>query len=1597
MQKLNLSHRILVILLALGLFPLAGIAQFAPSAYPSTIPNSHIRNWQVLVPQATPDNVNISVPTSQALLVTNFLDGLGRALQDVSLQGSLATASAAVDLVTPYYYDAEGRQPYKYIAFGANSTGSNTSISDGQFKLDPFQQQTAFYATGSASSPIAGQNETYFYGQTNFESTPLDRPTEMFLSGNNWVGTAGNTTPATRNSKKLQYWMNTATDAVRIWIVNNSTTYGSFASYTSTSTYPANTLTKTISFDEQGNESIEFKDIKGNLILKKAQYTAAADNGAGSDHPGWLCTYYIYDDLDMLRCVIQPVGVQLAQANSWNLSALSGNILNEECYRLEYDLLKRLIVKQIPGAAPVYSVYDTRNRVVMTQDGNLRNNSQWLCHLFDGQDREVMTATVTYSGAFSTLQSAVTTQTTPPTSNSGLQLDLTLPNSTTPSPTTGTFQTLRSITLAAGFSTPSGGPFTATIAPGGADGETSFVSNVVVNLDPIPTGATNLQVLTITHYDDYTGLPSGLSGGLVNSNYSTFLVASAGSPDYAQPIVASAQTKGLVTWTQALVLGTTSQFISTAKIYNEKGTLVQTQTINITGGLDVTTNQYNFSGKLLYTHLSHQNHDGAGQSYQLATKNTYDALQRLVEVDKNFNNTVYKTISKLTYDAVGHPKTKSLGTDPNNSPNPLETLTYDYNIQGWLIGANRIDLATPGAPTNGTHFAFELGFDKPGNNTGQNFSNPQFNGNLAGVTWKSIGDNVPRKYDYTYDPVNRLFTANFVQQNPDNQSWNNSEVNYNVLMGDGANISTAYDANGNIQRMQQWGFLHTSSAQIDDLNYVYYNNGNKLASVTDKATGGTTPTGYTGMYLGDFVDKNTGSNDYGYDANGNLLTDLNKRLNGSTGASLTSGGAITYNFLNQPTQIQVKNDDGSTKGSITYVYDASGNKLQKITVEGTITTTTWYISGFVYQTMINTANHANDYSDLLQYVLHEEGRIRYRPLTGSIPAAYVYDYFIKDHLGSTRMILTDEAYVDVYPPATLEGNINTNGSPNAIYYENNFYTIDPTKVVGNSAATGITPYINKEGGTDPTDAPVNNNPNSVVTANSLQVYQLTSTGSVGVTGLGITLKVMSGDRIDIWGKSYYFQNNASQSNFPVPVGTILSGLLGTPTGVTAERGVGLTDLTGNSALTGLVNGFATDPNRNNNGTGTTPKAYINWILFDDNFQYVMGNYSRVGGPNAVKEHYNDAQLQDIQVTKNGYIYVYVENESPVSVFFDNLQVVHTHGPLVEETHYYPFGLTMEGISDKVPRTSYAANKYKFTGKELQNKEFSDGTGLEWTDYGARMDDQQIGRWHNADPKADKYYNLSPYNYVANNPMIYVDPDGQRIIFVNGYLGFGSPTGGSTYWNGPNSGFVTGAQDFFNDHATPYFTDVDHGMLSDAGDREDAGRQYAEQHYDELTAGMDINKDQFEFVTHSMGAAFGEGMITYLKQRGWKVADAVHIEPFQAADFGANKAPRMKPGTNEPDPSDPGTFVIDYQESDDWVLSNFARSSPGDILNADKKFRVRSNADWQTRHRDPIDRNNGQSFWDFVSNMLDQQINNRALSDFIAAALQANPSIVVTIE
>lgn len=91
---------------------------------------------------------------------------------------------------------------------------------------------------------------------------------------------------------------------------------------------------------------------------------------------------------------------------------------------------------------------------------------------------------------------------------------------------------------------------------------------------------------------------------------------------------------------------------------------------------------------------------------------------------------------------------------------------------------------------------------------------------------------------------------------------------------------------------------------------------------------------------------------------------------------------------------------------------------------------------------------------------------------------------------------------------------------------------------------------------------------------------------------------------------------------------------------------------------------------------------------------------------------------------------------------------------------------MSGISCKAINFGVAENKRLFNGKELQNKEFSDGSGVELYDFGVRQHDPQIGRWNTIDPLAHKRYWATPCNYVQNNPLNRFDPNGLTDYTLN---------------------------------------------------------------------------------------------------------------------------------------------------------------------------------------------------------------------------------------
>src|SRR5882672_2074701 len=166
--------------LVLGLSILHSNSQrTVPTAYGSNAKINYVRTWDASAPEQDANTI-IGRPLKDARQTTQYLDGLGRPLQTVVKQGSLATGTNPTELVNPVEYDSLGREPFQYLPY------AETSASDGLFKTDPFGSQKIFM-----QSQYGSQSETWFYGQTNFEPSPLNRVQENFAAGNSWVGTSG--------------------------------------------------------------------------------------------------------------------------------------------------------------------------------------------------------------------------------------------------------------------------------------------------------------------------------------------------------------------------------------------------------------------------------------------------------------------------------------------------------------------------------------------------------------------------------------------------------------------------------------------------------------------------------------------------------------------------------------------------------------------------------------------------------------------------------------------------------------------------------------------------------------------------------------------------------------------------------------------------------------------------------------------------------------------------------------------------------------------------------------------------------------------------------------------------------------------------------------------------------------------------------------------------------------------------------------------------------------------------------------------------------------------------------------------------------------
>ncbi|CAL2106065.1 conserved hypothetical protein [Tenacibaculum sp. 190524A02b] len=308
----------------------------------------------------------------------------------------------------------------------------------------------------------------------------------------------------------------------------------------------------------------------------------------------------------------------------------------------------------------------------------------------------------------------------------------------------------------------------------------------------------------------------------------------------------------------------------------------------------------------------------------------------------------------------------------------LQIINYQYNNKGQLKQLNNIDNLADDL------FSFKLSYNDVSQNRDRE---EQSTSNIKEFLWRTNNiSNDIRGYTYKYDALNRMVAA---------KGYNNDK--YDV-----ANI--VYDKNGNIKKLQRRGHKDIRVSHfglMDNLKYIY--SGNKLIKV-EELSGGSINTG--------FIDNVNSNVEYIYDANGNMLTNLNKNI-----GTYTSAG-IVYNHLNLPTEVKVGNTNHKT---VKYVYDATGVKQRKITIDNQNTTITDYIGNYIYE------------KNRLQFFRHPEGYVTPVITNGSeVISSYKYVYQYKDYFGNIRLSYTDN---------NNDGTIQTRGNKSEIIEELNYYPL----------------------------------------------------------------------------------------------------------------------------------------------------------------------------------------------------------------------------------------------------------------------------------------------------------------------------------------------------------------------------------------------------------------------------------------------------------------------------------------------------------------------------------------------------------------------------
>ena len=436
----------------------------------------------------------------------------------------------------------------------------------------------------------------------------------------------------------------------------------------------------------------------------------------------------------------------------------------------------------------------------------------------------------------------------------------------------------------------------------------------------------------------------------------------------------SSTAKGLQTGKVTYLLDESGKCLYTVHYYDEQGNVVQTQSTNLLSGVEVNYLHYTFTNKVdrkLHEHTA----DGKSALSEEYTY-VYDShTDQLLQVFHQLNGGQMIEMAKYTYDDHGNMIGKKIGGQ--------EQVSYCYNLRKWLSGISS------------SHFNENLFY-----NAGNGIlvpSHPLYSGNISAQSWRVGTESTLRNYNFLYDQQSQLLSASYSEGTGGASANNHYSTNY------------SYDSMGNMLTLERKGLLDNwDFGLIDKLNFEY--DGNQVIKIDDAVSGPY----YQGAFH--FVDGSKEDVEYTYDANGNMTKDLNKGIT-----------SIAYNMLNLPTKVTFGENSGT---NISYLYDSEGKMLKKSYESSSVNLSQPFLEDVATPVSLMSVKQVDYCGNVLyetgkRMLLTEEGYV-----TFSVGGNPEYHYYLKDHLGNNRVLLSQNGAVEqvnhYYPFGGLMGE-STNG------------------------------------------------------------------------------------------------------------------------------------------------------------------------------------------------------------------------------------------------------------------------------------------------------------------------------------------------------------------------------------------------------------------------------------------------------------------------------------------------------------------------------------------------------------------------------------------